>query len=84
MTMSDDELAAAYLDFQDLLRRAGHQTPTTIAATVEFTRELVRALDLDVFDGAGTMLDEVHRRAYPDPRTRPDRVCIEPGGSPLE
>jgi hypothetical protein len=67
MTTSDDELVAAYLDFQALLRRAGGQTPTTIAATVEFERELVSALDLDPLDGDGieTMLDEVHRLAYP-------------------
>jgi hypothetical protein len=86
MPMSDDELVAAYLDLQDLLRRAGGQTPTTIARTVEFEREVVRALDLDVwdYDMVELMIDELHSRAYPDATTRPDRLCIEPAGCPLE
>jgi hypothetical protein len=64
---------------QDLLRRAGGQTPSTIA-TVEFEREVVRALDLDVwdYDMLELMLDELHCLAYPDTATRPARICIEP------
>jgi hypothetical protein len=85
--MSDEELVAAYLDLRDLLRRAGGQTPTTISATVEFERQLVIALDLDPIldrDMLEELIDEVHRRAYPDTTTHPARLCIDPAESPLE
>ena len=75
-----------YRDTQAAL--AHGKTAHAVIAVVNLERAVCRSLDLDVFDRdmVEAILDELHCRAWPDPRTRPverERRAVRSHSTPM-
>jgi hypothetical protein len=81
---SDEELVSMHREAQRAL--ALGLTHYALLTQIELERTLSRDWDIDPSNEQAReiALDVLHAAAWPDTTTRPDRLCIEGGGSPLE
>ena len=82
--MTDDDLVSLHEDVQAALARG--VSKYAVECQIKLKKALCGSLDIDVFDGPmlEAMLDELHRRAWPDATTRPARLVIEQHADPRE
>ena len=81
ISLSDDELIELHREAQAALSMG--VTPYALTTQLNLERAVCGTLNLSIWDPDTLefILDELHRRAFPDAGTRPERLVIEAGGA---